>query len=246
MYKKISEDEYDHTTLPILEAIFDQYIYGTVDNPFIHKSWEVILLGKNILCMLLDQYSITEKSKIDTVIMYNKITQYLQSRNINEVIISKTPGRKPIGPEIYSNFAAAIPTASITESIRELWNKEPDFKSAHTYALCDETMTWGYISTWDGFSWLAGDADFIEGFHAFYGGREAVRQYFYDFDISGAWILSYDETGGVPAVGANSTREYAYYCARWEPHIYTEQEIEANTIEYPEPTQPPASGQGES
>ncbi|GAB3437927.1 hypothetical protein [Insolitispirillum peregrinum] len=246
MYKKISEDEYDHTTLPILEAIFDQDIYGTVDNPFINKSWEVILLGRDIFYMFFEEHELTEKSKIETVRIYKKIFQYLQSRNINEIIICRTPCHRPWEGERYPNFAAVIPTAPITETIRELWNKEPDFRSASTYAVCDETKRWGYISTHDGFSWLAGDADFIEGFHAFYGGREAVRQYFYDFDVSGAWILSYDETGGVPAVGANSTREYAYYCAGWEPHIYTEQEIEANTIEYPEPTQPPASGQSES
>ncbi|SIS39691.1 hypothetical protein [Insolitispirillum peregrinum] len=241
MYRKISEDEYDHTTLPILEAIFDQDIYGTVDNPFINKSWEVILLGWDLFYMFADESRLTKKSKIETVRIYKKIFQYLQARNIREIIICSTPCHRPWKGESYTNFAAIIPTSSIAESIQDLRNKERDFKSASTYAICDDTKRWGYISTHDGFSCLAGEADFIEGFHAFYGGRDAVRQYFYDFDASDAWVLAYDNTGGVPAVGANSTREYAYYCAGWEPYVYTEQDLAEDPMESPEPTQPPAS-----
>jgi len=241
MYRKISEDEYDHTTLPILEAIFDQDIYGTVDNPFINKSWEVILLGWDLFYMFADESRLTKKSKIETVRIYKKIFQYLQIRDINEIIISKTPGRRPTEREGYRNFAAIILTASIADSIQELLNKEPDFRPIHRYTICDDTKRWGYISTHDGFSCLAGEADFIEDFHAFYGGRDAVRQYFYDFDASDAWVLAYDNTGGVPAVGANSTREYAYYCAGWEPYVYTEQDLAEDPMESPEPTQPPAS-----
>lgn len=246
MYKKISEDEYDLTTLPILESIFDQDIHGTVENPFMNQSWEVILLGWNISCIAIEEKRLTKKSKIETVRIYKKIFQYLLSRNINEVLICSTPCHRPREGEGYRNFAATIPTASIVESMKELNKREPDFKSASAYAICDSTKKWGYISTYDGFSWLAGDADFIEGFHVFYGGREAVRQYFYDFDASDTWVLAYDNTGPVPEVGANSTREYAYYCAGWEPYVYTEQDLAEDPMESPEPTQPPASGQSES